>query len=138
MKRILQLMAIVGFVGFSATLSFAGTGATSAPASGGKGACPVCNAAASDNYAQKVGGQLGRGAANAGLCWVELVNQPMKEAKAGGNMLVGVGKGIGHTCIRLVEGVGEIVTSPMPRAKGGKYTQIAHDCPLGVVGMTDR
>lgn len=96
--------------------------------------CMVCDNAASDSYPAKTGGQLARGVANTGLCWMELANQPMKEMKGGGNILIGMGKGVGHTCIRLVQGVGEIVTCPTPRAKDGKFTQIAHNCPMDMWG----
>ena len=102
------------------------------------GSCSVCNAAGSQSYPTKTVGQLARGVANTGLGWVELVNQPVKEVKGGGNVLIGIGKGVGHTCLRMLQGVGEIITSPMPRAKGGKYTQIADGCPLGIMGVTDR
>lgn len=91
--------------------------------------CAICdNVAHSENHGVKTGAQLGRGVANAGGCWLEMVNQPMKEVKGGGNVLVGVGKGIGHTCLRLVKGAGEIITAPLPRAKDGD--QIATDCPM--------
>ena len=126
MKRILQgLLVVLVLVGL-AVPSFAAS------------SCAVCNKAASESYPSKCGGQLARGAANAGLCWVELVNQPVKEVKGGGNVLIGACKGVGHTGLRLAQGVGEILTCPMPKAKDGKYTQIAHDCPLGVMGLTDR
>lgn len=117
MKRIGMMLVVVGFlVGACAGLAAA--------------ECAVCDMAASDSYPTKTGGQLVRGVANTGGCWMELANQPMKEMKEGGNILIGMGKGVGHTCIRLVQGVGEIVTCPMPRAKDGKFTQIAHNCPM--------
>jgi len=124
MKRILQVFVVVGLIA-CASVSLAAQ-------------CPVCDAAASDGYASKFGGQLARGVANTGLGWVELFNQPIREVKGGGNVVVGVGKGIGHACLRTVEGLGEILSSPMPHAKDGKFTQIADSCPLGVTGLTDR
>ena len=102
-----------------------------APAFADEGAgtdCAVCSRTTSDNWGVKTGSQLGRGVANAGGCWLEMVNQPMKEAKGGGNVLVGVGKGIGHTGLRLVKGAGEIITAPLPQAKDG--SQISTDCPM--------
>ena len=129
MKRILLLLLAFGLVAFT-TPSFADQGAKSAKS------CPVCDGTTSKNWGEKTGCQLARGIANTGLCWVELVNQPMKEVKGGGNVLVGIGKGVGHTLIRLGQGVGEILTAPFPNAKDG--SQIAKDCPMGVMGMTDR
>jgi len=134
MKRILQGMVVVMILGLAVS-SFAGTAASSRSSGS---SCAVCNAAASDSYPNKVGGQLTRGVANTGLCWVELVNQPVKEVKGGGNVVYGIASGVGHTCLRLAQGIGEIVTCPTPRAKDGKYTQIADGCPLGVMGLTDR
>ncbi len=127
MKRIALALAILGgvIVGLSAD-SFAA------------GECPVCDGAASDQYFIKTGYQFTRGILNTSLCWTELFNQPGQEMKAGGNLLIGMGKGVGHTFLRLVEGAGEIITCPMPRAEDGKYTQIAQDCSLGVMGFTDR
>ena len=57
-----------------------------------------------------------------------MAHQPMKEVRNHGNVLVGVGKGIGHTFIRGCQGVAEIITSPLPKAKDG--SQIASDCPM--------
>ncbi len=124
MKRILVALMALGVVG-SAVPAFAGTGAgtASSPHSG-----PVCTRTTSDNWGVKTGSQLVRGVANAGGCWMEMVRQPMKETKAGGNILVGVGKGVGHTCLRLVKGGAEIITAPLPKAKDG--SQIATDCPM--------
>ena len=133
MKRILQGIVLVLVLGMAVS-SFAGTGSESSS----KGSCAVCNAAGSDQYWTKAGGQLSRGVANTGLCWVELVNQPVKEIKGGGNVVYGIASGVGHTCLRLAQGIGEIITCPTPRAKDGKYTQMANGCPLGVVGLTNR
>ncbi|MBI3333527.1 MAG: hypothetical protein HYZ93_05500 [Candidatus Omnitrophica bacterium] len=124
MKRMLFASLLAGIIAWS-TAGFAAE-------------CSVCSAAGSESYTTKAVGQLARGAANTGMCWVEMVNQPVKEVKGGGNVLIGVGKGVGHTCLRLAQGVGEIITCPMPKAKDGKYTQIADGCPLGVMGVTDR
>jgi len=119
MNRILPALWVLGFLGL-ATAGFADQGTATS--------CPVCSQTASDNHLMKTGSQLTRGVANCGGCWLELVNQPMKEVRGGGNVLVGVGKGIGHTCLRLVKGAAEIVTAPLPVAKDG--SQIATDCPV--------
>ncbi len=125
MKRILQTVVAVGVLSLAAT-SFAAS------------SCPICNGAASNHYMKKTGSQLVRGVANTALGWTELVNQPAKEMKNGGNLVHGLAKGVGYTVIRTAKGVGEIILSPMPREKTGKYSQIAHDCPLGILGVTDR
>ncbi len=120
MRRIVQgVLVLTVVLGLSAVALAAGN-------------CPVCSNTTSDNHLVKTGSQLARGAANTGLCWTELVNQPMKEARAGGNVLVGVGKGLGHTGLRAVKGVSEIITAPLPKAKDG--SQIASDCPVCMWG----
>lgn len=126
MRRALQVLVVL-VVTLLATGSFAAT------------ECPVCKMAESDSYSNKAAGQLLRGGANIGLSWVELVNQPVKEVQSNGftSIPIGIGKGIGHTCLRILEGAGEIMTCPAPRAKEGQFTQIADDCPLGVIGVTD-
>ena len=121
MKRTLAALLVLSFIGF-AVPSFADDGSKSSSSS-----CAICSRTTSNNWGVKTGSQLARGVANAGGCWMELVHQPMKETKAGGNVLVGVGKGVGHTCLRLVKGAGEILTAPLPKAKDG--SQIATDCP---------
>ena len=118
MKRFLTGLLVVGLVGLSAP----------AFADDGSHGCGICEGTKSDSWGVKTSTTLVRGVANTGGCWMELVNQPVKETKAGGNVLVGVGKGFGHTFIRLCKGVGEIVTSPLPKAKDG--SQIASDCPV--------
>ena len=122
MKRLLVGSLVVGLLGLGVP-AFAGTGASS-----GSRGCAICDGTASDSWGVKASTTLTRGVANTGLCWMELVNQPMKEVKGGGNVLIGCGKGIGHTFIRLCKGVGEIITSPLPKAKDG--SQIATDCPV--------
>ena len=124
MKRSLQLLVLVGVMAL-ATAGFA------------LPECAVCNGAASDYYPEKAFYQFTRGVVNIGLCWMEMVHQPVKEMKNGGNILVGVAKGFGHTGIRLVQGSGEVLTCIGARAKDGNYTLIAHDCMLGVTGFTD-
>ncbi len=124
MKRSLQLLVFVGVMALA-------TAGDAVPE------CTVCNEAASDYYPEKDFFQFTRGIVNLGLCWVELVNQPAKEIKNGGNILIGMAKGLGHVGVRLVEGGGEVLTCITPPAKDGTCTQIAHDCMLGVTGFTD-
>ena len=121
MKRIWVALLVLGMAGLAAP-------AFADDAKGVSSTCPVCSRTTSDQWGVKTTSQLARGVANAGGCWMEMVRQPMNETKAGGNVLVGIGKGFGHTCLRLVEGGAEIVTAPMPKAKDG--SQIAHDCPI--------
>lgn len=121
MRRILMVGLITSALSAWTAPAFADEGATSS-------GCAICEGTKSDNHLTKTGCQLVRGVTNAGGCWLELANQPRKEMAGGGNVLVGVGKGIGHTCLRLVKGCAEIVTAPMPHAKDG--SQIATDCPV--------
>lgn len=118
MKRILVGLLAVGLVSLGG----------SAFADEGSRGCAICDGTTSDSWGVKTSTQLTRGVANTGLCWMELVNQPMKAAKGGENVVIGFGKGIGHTLVRGVKGVAEIVTAPMPKAKDG--SQIATDCPI--------
>ena len=122
MKRFLIALLALGMVS-TAVPAFAGTGEVS-----GSSSCPVCSKTTSDSWGTKAGYTLTRGVANTGGCWLEMANQPMKEKKAGGNLVIGTLKGVGHTFIRLAQGVGEIITSPLPKAKDG--SQIATDCPM--------
>lgn len=123
MNRILIALLALGVMG-AAVPAFAGDGS-----SGPSGSCAVCSKTTSDSWVVKTSSQLARGAANTGGCWLELVNQPMKEMKEGTrNPMIGVAKGVGHTCLRLVKGVGEIITAPLPNAKDG--SQIATNCPM--------
>lgn len=119
MKRVLAGLLMVGLLGFGVP-AFADEAAHAS--------CAICQGTTSDHWGKKTAATLTRGVANTGLCWTELVNQPMKETQAGGNILVGIGKGVGHTIVRGVKGVAEIITSPLPMAKDG--SQIATDCPV--------
>ena len=119
MNRILIALLALGMVN-TAVPVFADEG----PGTG----CAICSKTTSDHWGTKAGSTLIRGVANTGGCWLEMANQPMKEMKSGThNPVIGVLKGVGHTFIRLAQGVGEILTSPLPKAKDG--SQIATDCP---------
>ena len=95
--------------------------------------CPVCSRASAEmaSYPSKAGNTLVRGAANTLLGWTELIRQPADEAKGGGNVAVGLGKGIGRTVTRTLAGVGEILTFWTPKMQGS-YLHFANDCPLCV------
>ena len=90
--------------------------------------CPICGRT-NAGYSSKAGTTLVRGAANTLLGWTELIRQPAQEAKAGGNVLVGIGKGIGHGVMRTLAGVGEVFTFWTPKVNN-KYIHFADDCPV--------
>lgn len=91
--------------------------------------CPIAIRASSDHHLTKVTGTLARGIGNLCFGWLDMIRQPSREMKEGGNGLIaGVAKGIGHTLMRTFRGVGDIAMSPMPKAKDG--TQLAKSCPL--------
>jgi putative exosortase-associated protein (TIGR04073 family) len=90
--------------------------------------CPVCSKTAAGDgasYSAKAGCTLVRGASNTLLGWTELLRQPAQEAKGGGNVLVGIGKGVGQGVVRTLAGVGELLTFWLPRSP-----KLAADCPL--------
>lgn len=126
MKRVLQGLVVMGFFAWAAT-------ASAAPE------CALCDGAVADRYPAKTSSQLTRGLSNVGFGWLELFRQPIKEmSDGGGDLMVGVSEGFRQTGARMSDGVGETLASPAGRHHGGPYPQLAHDCPLGVVGMTDR
>lgn len=90
--------------------------------------CPICGHTNAD-YSAKAGTTLVRGAANTLLGWTELFRQPAQEAKAGGNVLVGIGKGVGHGVMRTVAGLGEVLTFWTPKVNN-KYIHFSDDCPV--------
>ena len=81
-------------------------------ASPARTACPVCAKASDESttYPAKAGCTLVRGATNTLLGWTELFRQPVNEVKGGGNIVTGVGKGVGQT----VGGIAHLVTFPIP------------------------
>ena len=93
--------------------------------------CPICAQAGNDSapYSAKAGTTLVRGAANTLLGWTELIRQPVEETKAGGNVLVGIGKGVGQGVMRTVQGVGEILTFWAPKVHD-RYVHFSKDCPV--------
>ena len=93
--------------------------------------CPICHRAvdASTGYPEKAGKTLVRGAANTVLGWTELISEPVQEAKNGGNVFVGIGKGVGMTIQRTAAGLGELLTFWTPKVNN-QYVKFATDCPI--------
>ena len=96
--------------------------------------CPICRNAASNqtaDYPTKATYTLVRGATNTLFGWTEVIRQPAEEVKAGGNLFMGIVKGIGQGVGRTVAGAGEILTFWTPKGKDG-YVHFATDCPVCV------
>ena len=93
--------------------------------------CPICHIANNQGapYAEKAGAGLARGAVNTALGWTELVVQPTAEARTNGNLLLGLGKGVGYAITRTGAGLGELFTFWVPRGKDG-YMSLTKDCPI--------
>jgi len=93
--------------------------------------CPICSKAnvQDGNYSATSGTTFVRGASNTLLGWTEIIRRPAEEAKAGGNVVVGVGKGVGEGVMRTLSGVGEVLTFWVPKTKSNKVN-FAKDCPL--------
>jgi putative exosortase-associated protein (TIGR04073 family) len=93
--------------------------------------CKLCANATDEaaTYPEKAGNTLVRGAANALFGWTELIRQPVAEVKGGGNVLVGMGKGLGETVRRTLGGAGEVLTFWTPKVQGS-YLHFSQDCPV--------
>ena len=93
--------------------------------------CPICRAANNPNtpYTQKAGVTLMRGVTNTAFGWTELLVQPSAEVERGGNLLVGIGKGMGYAVTRTAGGVGELFTFWLPKGAQG-YPKLSQDCPI--------
>ena len=93
--------------------------------------CPICNAANNDaaDYSQKAGSTLVRGALNTAFGWTELLVEPAEEVKEGGNLVTGIGKGVGFAVKRTFLGVGELFTFWTPKGQRG-YLRLNKDCPV--------
>ena len=100
----------------------------------------LCDASSSDDYLTKTSGQFLRGTTDIGFCWLEMIHQPAVEWRSERkNLFAGVAKGIGHTFLRVVKGVGDIATCASPhRDPDGVFPSVAHDCAFGTVGLEDR
>ena len=94
-------------------------------------ACPICGRASDEsaNYPTKAGSTLVRGASNTLLGWTELFRQPVDEVKSGGNVVTGIGKGVGQTVKRTLAGLGEVLTFWTPKVDDS-YVHFAKDCPI--------
>ncbi len=93
--------------------------------------CPICERASSNTagYGTHAVNTLGRGAANTLLGWTEIIRQPTQTAKEGGNVLVGIGRGVGQGVKRTLSGVGEVLTFWTPKMNDN-YVTFAKDCPI--------
>lgn len=100
----------------------------------------LCDAASSDDYLTKTSGRFLRGAANIGFCWLEMIHQPALEAKKDdANLFVGLAKGVGHSLLRVVKGIGDVITCASPfRDEDGTFPSVVRDCAFGSVGLEDR
>ena len=93
--------------------------------------CPICRRANNRQapYAEKAGSTLARGAINAAFGWTELLAQPTDEVNNGGNLAVGIGKGMGYAIKRTALGFGELLTFWTPKGRDGNFA-LAQDCPI--------
>mgnify|MGYP001593866364 CR=1 FL=1 len=93
--------------------------------------CPICHVANDQNapYLQKAGTTLMRGATNTVFGWTEMILQPVAEANEGGNLLTGIGKGVGYSVKRTAVGIGELLTFWTPKDKRGS-APLTKDCPI--------
>jgi len=121
-KTARQWMVVMACVAVMGSTAGPAAAAEAQPTKG----CPICSKTTDGtDYSAKAGCTLVRGASNTLLGWTELLRQPAQEAKDGGNVFVGIGKGVGQGVVRTLAGVGEMLTFWMP-----KPPQIANDCPL--------
>ena len=93
--------------------------------------CPICGRITNQQagYSQRAGATLARGVLNTAFGWTELLVEPTAEVNAHGNLVVGVGKGIGYAVTRTALGIGELLTFWAP--KDGKNTvPLVTDCPI--------
>ena len=99
--------------------------------------CPVCKRVIDEAtpssevtpYSAKAGSTLARGATNTLLGWTDLIREPAAEAKQGGNVLVGLGKGVGGTVKRTLGGIADVLTFWTPKTHQG-YLHFTEDCPV--------
>ena len=96
-----------------------------------KTVCPICSKASDQSaaYSTKAGTMLVRGASNTALGWTALISEPVHEVKSGGNVFVGISKGVGQTVKRTLAGLGEVLTFWTPKVKD-RYIEFATDCPV--------
>jgi len=101
--------------------------------------CPICRRANDQRlpYPEKAGSTLVRGAVNTAFGWTELLVQPTAEVNAGGNVLFGIGKGVGYAVKRTAGGISELLTFWTPKSKAG-YLSLVNDCPICVPAATPK
>lgn len=106
------------------------TASKATPATGGT-VCPICHHANNQQatYPQRAGGALMRGAMNTTFGWTELLTRPAEEVKTGGNLIAGVGSGVGRATKRTFMGIGELFTFWVPKGRQG-YLNLTTDCPI--------
>ena len=92
--------------------------------------CPICQTANSQAspYPQRAAVTLMRGMTNTTFGWTEMLTQPRAEVEHGGNLALGMGKGVGLAIKRTASGVGELFTFWVPRRADDQ--PIAEDCPI--------
>jgi putative exosortase-associated protein (TIGR04073 family) len=124
-----MLALLAGALAFAALIGAPAPLAAEEPAA--TVACPICSKASNQStpYAEKAGSTLTRGAMNAALGWTEIISQPVHEVQNGGNVFVGIGKGIGQMFGRTAAGIGEVLTFWTPKVQD-KYVGFATDCPI--------
>ena len=122
----ITLLALAG-----PAIASADEAAAAKPAGTAPKICPICQRAgnAGAPYPEKAGNTLVRGAANTFFGWTEVIRQPAEEAKHGGNVLIGLANGVGHSVKRTVSGLGEVLTFWTPKLNE-EYVQFATDCPI--------
>lgn len=93
--------------------------------------CPVCARANSEStsYPSKASTMLVRGATNTFFGWTEILRQPARQVKAGGNVFTGMLAGLGQGTQRTLVGAGELLTFWTPKVRN-RYLRLSHDCPL--------
>ena len=93
--------------------------------------CPICSKANNTDatYQEKAGNTLARGLLNMTLGWTELIRQPAKKARKGGNVFGGMANGVGKSFVRTMRGAGEVLTFWTPKSDQG-YIHFSKDCPI--------
>ena len=93
--------------------------------------CPICGGANQPDAdsATKATATFARGATNRLFGWTELCRQPVDKVKAGGNVVSGIGKGVGQSVKRTLGGLGEVLTFWTPKVQN-KYIHFSKDCPV--------
>ncbi len=124
-------MSNTRFIIVIATLLLIGSAMPSAQAEARRIICPICHRANDQQapYAEKAGATLARGALNTAFGWTELLAEPTAEVNAGGNVLFGIGKGLGYAVKRTASGLGELLTFWTPRSHKN-YLSLTTDCPI--------